>query len=170
MSSKEDTMGTRGLTKVLHNGDVVVAQYGQWDHYPSGQGVDILMFLREQGNVERLRANTNKCYWVTQELQHQLATRFNTTEEFLAALPSLSRDTGGQVLQVIADATDPVPLVNSDDFKDDELFCEGIYTVDLDNNQFVTEYPPYPVKCYDLDKLPTVQEYTTAFQEEEVNA
>lgn len=163
-------MGTRGLTKVLHNNEIVVAQYGQWDHYPAGQGVDILLFLREQSNAEKLRANTNKCYWITDEFHDQLASKFNTTEEFLAALPSLSRNTGGEILQVIADATEPVPLVNSDNFKDDTLFCEGIYTVDLDRNQFVTEYPPYPVKCYDLDNLPTIQEYLAAFQKEEVNA
>ena len=31
-------MGTRGLTMVVSKGKTRVAQYGQWDHYPSGQG------------------------------------------------------------------------------------------------------------------------------------
>ena len=39
-------MGTRGLTKVIDkDGITKVAQYGQWDHYPEGQGVKILYCL-----------------------------------------------------------------------------------------------------------------------------
>ena len=40
-------MGTRHVTAVFLNGEPRVAQYGQWDGYPSGQGVTILDFLRK---------------------------------------------------------------------------------------------------------------------------
>lgn len=40
-------MGTRHLICVSHNDQCKVAQYGQWDGYPAGQGVNILAFLRE---------------------------------------------------------------------------------------------------------------------------
>ena len=38
-------MGTRNLTMVISNGETKVAQYGQWDGYPSGNGVIVLEFL-----------------------------------------------------------------------------------------------------------------------------
>ena len=39
-------METRHLTLVYKNGAFKVAQYGQWDGYPSGQGLTALKFLR----------------------------------------------------------------------------------------------------------------------------
>ena len=38
-------MGTRHMIAVVNNGKYRVAQYGQWDGYPSGQGVGVLGFL-----------------------------------------------------------------------------------------------------------------------------
>lgn len=35
-------MGTRNLTAVYLDGQYKVAQYGQWDGYPEGQGITAL--------------------------------------------------------------------------------------------------------------------------------
>ena len=35
-------MGTRHLVAVIHKDEYKVAQYGQWDGYPSGQGDTVL--------------------------------------------------------------------------------------------------------------------------------
>lgn len=48
-------MGTRHLICVFYQGRFVVAQYGQWDGYPEGQGVKILKFLRVPINIQRLK-------------------------------------------------------------------------------------------------------------------
>lgn len=40
-------MGTRHLIIVVSQQEVKVAQYGQWDGYPDGQGKRILTFLRK---------------------------------------------------------------------------------------------------------------------------
>lgn len=40
-------MGTRNLTIVIDKqGALKVAQYGQWDGYPSGQGAVVLEFAK----------------------------------------------------------------------------------------------------------------------------
>lgn len=39
-------MGTRNLTIVHSNGEYKVAQYGQWDGYPEGLGVQLLKYLK----------------------------------------------------------------------------------------------------------------------------
>jgi hypothetical protein len=171
-------MGTRGLTKVWKGGELIVAQYGQWDHYPSGAGVSILRFLSDKDNVEKLRLNSSLCYWIEQSTHEAIVGEFTgqsknkgwmTLDEdkmFAERYPTLDRDTGPDILSVIANNTDPLPMKNNDDFKDDELMCEGIYTVDLDNNLFISEYSPYPTRAYELDALPTEDEYLATYREE----
>ena len=38
-------MGTQNLTSVWFEGKYRIAQYGQFDGYPSGQGLTVLHFL-----------------------------------------------------------------------------------------------------------------------------
>ena len=46
-------MGTRNLTKVIDkNGVIKVAQYGQWDGYPAGQGVTALYHAHNAKGIE----------------------------------------------------------------------------------------------------------------------
>ncbi|OBT59797.1 hypothetical protein VE03_10541, partial [Pseudogymnoascus sp. 23342-1-I1] len=49
-------LGTRNLVFVYYQSRFVLAQYGQWDGYPEGQGFTILAFLRTPLNIERLKA------------------------------------------------------------------------------------------------------------------
>lgn len=144
-------MGTRGITEVIYNDKIVVSQYGQWDHYPSGQGVTILNFLSKPLNIEKLQKNLDLhlTYQASEdELKKIYANYFRedgmgTMEDgkrFGEDYPSLTRDTGGEILEVIANATGPVPLVLDPDFKNDDLFCEGIYIINLDNQTFTTTY------------------------------
>lgn len=44
-------MGTRNLTAVYLDGQYKVAQYGQWDGYPEGQGITVLTFLRDKMGI-----------------------------------------------------------------------------------------------------------------------
>ena len=48
-------MGTRNLTAVYIDGEYKVAQYGQWDGYPEGQGMTALTFLRDKMDTNSLR-------------------------------------------------------------------------------------------------------------------
>lgn len=144
-------MGTRGITEVIYNGKTVVAQYGQWDHYPSGQGITIVNFLSKPTNIEKLEKNfdLHLTYQASdEELKKIYANYFREDgmgsledgERFSKDYPSLTRDTGAGILEVIVNATDPVPLVLDPEFKNDDLFCEGIYIINLDNQTFATTY------------------------------
>jgi hypothetical protein len=49
-------MGTRNVTVVIHKGEVRMAQYGQWNGYPSGVGKDIAEVLQATPIKEIRRA------------------------------------------------------------------------------------------------------------------
>ena len=39
-------MGTRNITRVICDGSVAVEQYCQWDGYPTGHGLEVLLFVK----------------------------------------------------------------------------------------------------------------------------
>ena len=144
-------MGTRNLTKVIKDGKVVVAQYGQWDGYPSGQGATVFFAIQKKGQMEGLEANLNLTYEPSDDERMEMAKPFldgsmpgmmtyDSGKAFGEKYPSLTRDTGADILNVIAEATEPVPLYLDIDFENDDLFCEGVYTVNLDNKTFTSKY------------------------------
>jgi hypothetical protein len=165
-------MGTRGLTKVIYEGDIKVAQYGQWDHYPSGQGVAILSFLRGEGNLELLKNGIKNIKTISDETLDKYVNEFSDNENGMMTMeqaesfkdkyPSLSRDTGGEILSVIANATNEIPLVLDPEFEKDDLFCEGVYTVDLDQSMFISKYADR-LLVFMFNDLPTDEGYIEAF-------
>lgn len=158
-------MGTRGLTKVIKDGEVVVAQYGQWDHYPSGQGVDALNILRCPGNIDKLRDALPLPTLSDEERRKIVVEAMETNAEWVtleqaAKIPAyLSRDIGAGILQLIIDGEVPGLYLDTD-FEKDTLFCEGLITVDLDKNRF-SWWGSY----WDLDDLPDNEEFLSFFGE-----
>jgi hypothetical protein len=165
-------MGTRGLTKVVYEGEIKVAQYGQWDHYPSGQGVAILSFLRGEGNLELLKNGIKNIKAISDEILDKYVNEFTDNEKgfmtmdeaesFKDKYPSLSRDTGGEILSVVANSTNEIPLVLNAEFENDDLFCEGVYTVDLDQSMFISRYADR-LLVFMFNDLPTDEGYIDAF-------
>lgn len=47
-------MGTRNMTYVYLNDEKRIAQYGQWDGYPTGQGATAVGFLKNKDNITAL--------------------------------------------------------------------------------------------------------------------
>ena len=64
-------MGTRHLICAISDDEYRIAQYGQWDGYPEGQGAAILEFLKSP-MVEQLRKNLERCSWITNDEYHKL--------------------------------------------------------------------------------------------------
>ncbi|KAF9639944.1 hypothetical protein BFW01_g11750 [Lasiodiplodia theobromae] len=151
-------MGTRNLTLVYYKGAWHIAQYGQWDGYPEGQGLTVLRFVANPENVSKLKAVIdagNMLYEPTEEQvmawhderarakreyynhrSHVLISKIEDLEKEEAnepkVVPSVSRDTCAEILGLVANATEPVPIVKELSFIGDTLFCEWAYVVDLD--------------------------------------
>ena len=181
-------MGTRNLTIVYKNGDYRVAQYGQWDGYPSGLGADILEFLSNI-NLQEFKDSIDLISFYTAEEMEELHREIEEKQTKISGYrwwneyPHLSRDCGGEVLSLIFDKK-VSKLRNDIDFAADSLFCEWAYVIDLDKNQFevyqgfneetLTEnerfycfeekcknsyHPIKFVASYDLSNLPSEEEF-----------
>ena len=164
-------MGTRGLTKVIDkNGITKVAQYGQWDHYPEGQGIKILSILTSDNYaVEELELSLDKCRFVSDEERQRVYDNYNKVypdtqhlKKFSAILPSFSRDTCGDILNVVRWSNAEVLLTDESEFEADDLFCEGVYEVNYQTNKFISKFGGLVVE-FPLDSLPTPEEYLNAF-------
>jgi hypothetical protein len=156
-------MGTRNLTVVKNSkGTTKIAQYGQWDGYPSYTGIQALNFLRDEYNQQLLSAKLDVVEFVSDEEVDKLYKQFESTDwenkDFLNAYPGLHRDTGVDILKVVANAKGIIKTVDNSDFRNDELFCEGVYEIDFSTNKFITTYADNKVS-YDLDDLPSDEEY-----------
>jgi hypothetical protein len=145
-------MGTRNLTVVFSDGEYKVAQYGQWDGYPDGQGATALEFCQKHLATayqrQLFKEKLEACRFITEEEHDNLWKRqglpehqevggmkfssCNDANHFREVYPSLSRDTGAGILELILNAKAEVPLTNSIEFAGDSLFCEWAYIIDLD--------------------------------------
>lgn len=172
-------MGTRHLIKVISDGKTVVAQYGQWDGYPSGQGITLLSFLRKfKGNYkrlkDRLKDRLKTVHFAGPKEEKEMNDYYisigvndgwmsmDQSAKFNQKYPLLSRDNGAGVLQMIMDSNVKFPfLIDSSSFGegDDGGFgCEYKYIVDLDKNTlkcYAGTSENDLLKTYPLDKLPT---------------
>lgn len=186
-------MGTRHLTCVVKDGDYKVAQYGQWDGYYGGAGIDILSFLREKLNREKFLANLAQTFQPDDgQIETMNATLKAAGKSVAELYPSMSRDTGGDILELIQNAIEPIPLSLDTEFAADSLFCEYAYVVDFDKNTFEVfkgfnntplaegerftflndkakgEYQPVcHVKTYQLDALPTDEAFLADLEPDE---
>ncbi len=148
-------MGTRHLTAVMLEGVYKVAQYGQWDGGPEGQGMTIRNFLRAM-NKDRFKDGVKRCRFLLQKTIDAAWKKFGADDAgrisvdkakiFSQHYPELSRDTGAGILQLIQDTGAGIlqliqdmgglGLQNSLEFAQDSLFCEWAYVVDLDADTF----------------------------------
>lgn len=190
-------MGTRNVIAVMIDGEYKVAQYSQWDGYPSGQGLTALRFLRS-ADLDKLADAVRHCSWITEEEREEawiqcgaergaMTVSFDISGKFRDVFPELSRDTGARILRLICDHPTGLKLANYIDFVYDAVFCEYVWVVDLDKRTFEgykgfnqspieeesarfqkepyvsrsgkTFYPPALMKSYNLDNLPTEEQF-----------
>jgi hypothetical protein len=166
-------MGTRNLTVVKNrNQETKIALYGQWDGYPQYSGIEALKFLRDEANQEKLRQRLTLVEFITEEECDTIYNSFPDVsnwenKDFLNEYPGLHRDTGIKILEAVANATETVKTIDNSEFRNDTLFCEGVYEVDFAIGKFITTYDGRTVE-FDLDTLPTDEEYLTAMGVEQL--
>jgi hypothetical protein len=129
---------------VISDGKTKVAQYCQWDGYPTGQGQDILKFFRNN-DLLKFKSALDKCVFISDDDVKEKLLEFGVSDgwmnmeqakKFKAKYPQLSRDMGAEVLAHIYNAeTVSVVLTDNTNFAGDSLFCEWAYVLDLDANK-----------------------------------
>lgn len=139
-------MGTRGLNVVVSSGQVKVANYNQWDSYPSGQGIDALTFLREEMKDD-FKKKVDSCSWISEEEMKALWksvghvsddgwVSVEISKKFSEQYPWLHRDCGAKIYGFVQNSENGLKTRNSIEFAADSLFCEWAYVVDLDKKTF----------------------------------
>ena len=104
-------MGTRNLTIVYLEGNYRLAQYCQWDGYPTGQGATVLEFLQNL-TPEKLELFKTKLkelpirdeIYIRNLYENFRRGTFMTLEEsedFELKYPEYHRDTGANILNLI---------------------------------------------------------------------
>lgn len=154
-------MGTRNLTKVIdRKGNVVVAQYGQWDGYPSGQGLNALYHATAHAQIE---SNLGNCKFLNDtEIENINSIISASGKAVVDVYPTLSRDVCADILGYVAWSVGEIPLIDHSEFENDELFCEGVYTIDFQQKKFISTFGK--TVEFDLDNLPSVQDYLAAWE------
>ncbi len=139
-------MGTRHLISIYLDGEAKLAQYGQWDGYPSGQGFQCVAFLQAV-DLDVFKTQVRNSRMLTEQEVRERWTEaganpesemvgLEIAEQFNRANPQLSRDSGAGTLTYIMEAEKPELAGDSTPFAGDSLFCEWAYVIDLDEMTF----------------------------------
>lgn len=175
-------MGTRHLIRVIdESGTVKVAQYGQWDGYPDGVGVELLGVLRQLGFDDKAKRHEfnqalGNTVFINEHDIEAINLIIDKTETPLKDIvPALSRDTSADVLLIIAGlapcgdekaARDPVGclrLKDEDVFGQDSTFCAWLYEVNLQEDKLHVRHNDKEdvLASFDLGNLPDDNSFTT---------
>ena len=185
-------MGTRHQIAIQIDGEYKVAQYGQWDGYPSGQGLEVLEFFRDQMDEKIFVNNLRNVHSITtQEYDTLFLWGRDKDNDLKRLFPEFDRDTSSEILPIIQRGN-CFRVIDRLRFAADSLFCEWAYVIDFDKRTFevyqgfnkepltpedrfyeLREYEELPyhgvklVKSWSLDELPTNEEFVSAFEKED---
>jgi len=175
-------MWTRNMIAVKQAWVFKVANYGQWDGYPIGQGEGIRAFLSEV-DINIFKEKVSACRAITNE---ELETILENNGKWVKEYPWLSRDAGSDILKYIME--DKSVLKMAEDCLTPNMWIEWSYLIDLDTMtlnlyrwtilssdkytrapkwpySISSVYKPYrPMVSYSLDKLPTKEAWTKKYK------
>lgn len=127
-------MGTRNLTIVYVDGEFKVAQYGQGDGDPHGQGITALSFLRDKMDLAKFKAALHNSSYISNEKLNALWKPYSIGDNGIISLegaaamkrdhPEYSRDTGAKILELVQNSPGGLELDNQLNFAADGLSCK----------------------------------------------
>lgn len=134
-------MGTRHIIKVKKNGKPWISQYGQWDGYPTGQGRDVIGFIRDERYMRYLESGIDrgdiipiteeeceeKINKLTEFIKDDKVLNGMVTQMFITS--TFCRDAGSKCLRVFAK---PFEGKKYAVISEPSGWEEYMYTVDLD--------------------------------------
>ena len=139
-------MGTRHLIAVQLDGKYKIAQYGQWDGYPEGKGVDVLHFLRNRMDEEKFKVALRRSSFISVKALNKLWKACGMQDDGMILLtdmdtmkrhhPEFHRDTSAKILDLVQSRPNGMQLENSIGFAADGLFCEWAWVIDFDKRTF----------------------------------
>lgn len=162
-----------------------VANYGQWDWYPTGQGASIRTFLSEV-DMDIFKEKISACRPISRE---ELTSIPNIDENWVTwsqTYPWLSRDAWADILKYIME--DKSVLRMTDNCLIPDMWIEWSYLIDLDkmtlsvykwtilSDDKYANAPDWPcdiskvykerkpMHSYKLDKLPTKDEWAKKYK------
>lgn len=171
-------MGTRNLTMVYdQNGETKVAQYGQWDGYPSGVGICVLTFLQDTERFEEFKSKLSKIRFLdAEDRDKEFIEAYNKNTPKWSNEPDkrteeqkewfdnfISRDLADAVLTNIANSDDE-EIILKDSTKEgsgSDVWIEFCYVINLKENTFSVyqRLDMEPEQVYSLDNLPTKEQF-----------
>jgi hypothetical protein len=165
-------MGTRNLTVVINqDGEKKVAQYGQWDGYPSGVGIGVLNFLKDVELFEKFKSNLSKVRFLDENgRDKEFIKSYNkntpewsndpdnrTAEQKNWWANYCTRDLAEKVLTNIANSTDKeIIIIDREETGKLGGWVEYCYVINLKENTLgvYRHIDGVPMKVYKLDELP----------------
>lgn len=150
-------MGTRNLTIAILDGEPRIAQYGQWDGNPEGQGAIALQFLHGMDRAAFI-GKLRRCRFLGDSAEDKAyVEKVEGTPNWPQVYPALTRDTGAEILQLVQDWPEEgeILLGNQYDFAADSLMCEWAYVIDFDKDTFEV------YKGFNEEPLPAGERFST---------
>jgi len=156
-------MGTRHVIVVKKSEEIKVAQYGQWDGYPSCQGVAVLEFLINKDRIKKLISNLQKCRFLDIEgKDKKFVERFNnnpTPDDMKWFNKYIIRDLGAKILSAIETSTDKKIILKDEYDYMEESGCQWAYIIDFDNYTLEVQTRNRTIKTYDINNLPSNKDF-----------
>jgi hypothetical protein len=172
-------MGTRHLIKVIYNKETKVAQYGQWDGYPDGQGITIIKFFDEEGNIDKLKNKLSSVRFCDEKKDKAFVDGVESEMDYWRHRGELhkttnqiwfetfnSRNIGAEILNNIVESEmDDIILFDESDFIEEPLFCEWAYIINLDINEICIHHSGEVDGPFDIVDLQDFAQYIDEYTE-----